>query len=118
MKTTQPAEPISEAKLNANRANAKLATGPKNTDRSRLNALKHGLSARLAWPGQDVLQDQEFFRRAWACISPRNPLEELYAANLLQTRLRENVFPDDFGGNRLSAIADTAGSVTGLCTKT
>ena len=92
MNTMQSATPISEAKLKANRANAKLATGPKDPARSRLNALKHGLSARVAWPGQDVLRDQEFFLRAWACISPRNPMEKVYATNLLQTRLRENVF--------------------------
>src|SRR5258708_153711 len=94
MRTDPSAQPtrVSEAKLKANSANAKLANGPKDTTRTRLNAFKHGLSARIAWPSQDVLKDQEFFRRAWALLAPRNPLEGLYAANLLQSRLRENLF--------------------------
>jgi hypothetical protein len=91
------ANSISEAKLRANRANAKLSCGPK-TDagkaRSRLNALKHGLTARTSWPGQDARRSQEFFRCAWARLDPRNPLEETCVANLLRSRLQEDLFLD------------------------
>ena len=51
------ANPPSEARIQANRANAKKSTGPKTVDgktRSRANALKHGFCATvLPIPGED-----------------------------------------------------------------
>lgn len=41
----ETSKPISERKLAANRANAQRSTGPKNTDTTRYNAVKHGLCA-------------------------------------------------------------------------
>jgi hypothetical protein len=85
---------ISGARLKANRANAALSTGPQSPggkEHSRSNALKHGLSARTVWPGQDTGKDQAFFRRAWARLGPRNPMEEMCVANLLQAHLREDL---------------------------
>jgi hypothetical protein len=88
---------LSEARLAANRANAMLSCGPKTAagkTRARLNALKHGLTGRIAWPGQYARRNQEFFQCAWARLGPRNPLEEICVANLLQSRLKEDFFLD------------------------
>jgi hypothetical protein len=91
--STEP-KPLSEAQLAARRANAKLSTGPgaAGKARTRLNALKHGLTARTPWPGQDARRNLEFFQRAWARLDPRNPLEETCVANLLQSRLQADLF--------------------------
>lgn len=86
------ANPLSEAKVRANRANAQLSSGPKDTTHSRFNALKHGLSARIPLPGQDTHKSQEFFRRAWLSLAPRNPIEEVYVLDLLNARLQEDTF--------------------------
>lgn len=84
--------PISEAKLAANRRNAQRSTGPSpsGTQRTRFNALKDGLTARMAWAGQDPQRDQEFSNRAWARLGPRNVAEELGVRDLLLTRLRDS----------------------------
>src|SRR5271157_663187 len=89
--TAQERKPISEAKLKANRRNAQSSTGPgpEAKARTRFNALKHGLTARVAWPGQDPARDEQFFRSAWARIGPRNAVEEMCLANLLRARQRE-----------------------------
>jgi hypothetical protein len=93
-KSNSRSKPVSEAKLKANRCNAQFSTGPspEGKARTRLNALKHGLTARVAWVGQDPARDQEFFRAAWAQIAPRHALEETSLANLLKARLREYLF--------------------------
>jgi hypothetical protein len=96
MNTDTDSNSMSEAKLRAQRANAKLSTGPSPAGkaRSRLNALKHGLTARTAWPGQDARRSREFFARAWARLDPRNALEETCVGNLLQSRLKEDLVSD------------------------
>jgi hypothetical protein len=84
---------ISEARLKANRANAQLAHGPVTSAgkaRSSGNAVKHGLTARIAWSGQDAKRNREFFAFGWLCLGPQNPIEEICVANLLQNRLRED----------------------------
>jgi hypothetical protein len=51
--------------IRANRKNAKKSTGPKNTDRTRLNALKHGLrSDEVVLPTEDPQEFREFLD-AW-----------------------------------------------------
>jgi hypothetical protein len=85
-------KPVSAAQLAANRANAKKSCGPRNSENSRFNAVKYGLTARAAWAGENPLQNQEFFRYAWERLRPSNPLEELLVSNLLKSRLREDLF--------------------------
>src|SRR5439155_2755567 len=87
-------KPISDAKLRANRANAKLSTGPskEGQKRSRLNALKHGLAAQVPLLSQDLPRIQRFVDLAWARLAPRNPLEEVCVKHLLLTRLWEDAF--------------------------
>jgi hypothetical protein len=51
--------------IEANRLNAKKSTGPRNTDRTRFNALTHGLRAEtVVVPGEDVAAF-EARRKAW-----------------------------------------------------
>ena len=93
--TAESSHPVSEAKLKANRANGRMGTGPKSVAgklRSRSNALRHGLTARVVWPGQDIARYEAFFCCAWERLGPMNPLEETCVADLLQTRLREDHF--------------------------
>jgi len=85
---------ISEAQLAANAENAKLGCGPKNTEYTRFNAVKHGLTSRMAWRGQDPLRGERFFGFSWDRLDPRNPLEETCVANLLLIRQQEDVFLD------------------------
>lgn len=91
------AKAVSEAKLAANRANSQLSSGPK-TDagkaRSRSNALKHGLNARVACDGPNGQRNREFFEFVWELLDPRNPLEAICAANLVQSRLQEDLLLD------------------------
>ncbi len=48
--------------IEANRRNAKLSKGPRNTDRSRFNGLKHGLcAAQVGLPGEDPAEVQAEF---------------------------------------------------------
>jgi hypothetical protein len=91
--SSNPTE-TSAAKIEANGRNAKASCGPRDTRHSRFNAFKHGLTARVAWPGQDPYRSREFFRYCWQRLSPRNPLEETCVGNLLQSRLREDLFLD------------------------
>src|SRR4051794_26081963 len=46
--------PVSDRKRAANQANSHKSTGPRNTEKVALNALKHGLrSQQLVLPGED-----------------------------------------------------------------
>ena len=49
--------PMSERKIEANRRNSLLSTGPRNTERTRFNATKHGLLAK----GLTPLDNEEEF---------------------------------------------------------
>ncbi len=96
MNTQSPSEPkpVSEAKLEANQANAKLSSGPSPEGRlrSRFNAVKNGLTAARDWPGLDTPGNRKFFRQAFARLGPRNGLEAIYVSSLLRTRLQERLF--------------------------
>jgi hypothetical protein len=93
--TSSPDEKTtSQARLAASRENVKDACWTKNTERTRFNALKHGLTARVAWLGQDPARSEKFFDYAWACLGPRNALEEIRVADLLRTREKEDSFLD------------------------
>ncbi len=85
---------VSAKKIEANRRNAQNSPGPRDTRRSRFNAVKHGLTARVAWPGQNLKRNQEFFRYCWQRLNPRDAVEETSVGNLLQTRLLEDLFLD------------------------
>ena len=87
-------KPTSEARLRANRENAKLSSGPTpaGTLRTRFNALKHGLSAASGWAQLDTPKNRECFRLAYVRLGPRNAFEATCVNNLLLARLQEDVF--------------------------
>jgi hypothetical protein len=74
---------ISTAKIEANRRNAKLSTGPRTShgkNRSRFNALKHGMAAQLpVLPGEDA-EAFERQRDGWFDdLRPRTAVEYFFA---------------------------------------
>src|SRR5258707_10222631 len=83
-----------EAQMQPHQSNAKSPTTHKDTSRSRLSAIRHGLSGMLPSPNRDVRKDEDFFRRAMARLAPRNALEERYARKLIRDRLKDEDFLD------------------------
>ena len=72
---------ISEQKLNANRQNSKLSTGPKDTSKTRYNAVKHGITSKqVVVPQVDGIDAAERYDQTraalWEECSPQGPLEE------------------------------------------
>ena len=67
------------AKVEANRLNAKKSTGPRTIEgknRSRYNALKHGMSARTpVLPGEDPVEFQERLAGFLHDLRPQNTIE-------------------------------------------
>ena len=70
----------SEAKIEANRRNSLKSTGPKTErgkERSRLNALKHGMTAKqLVVRGEDFGDFARFGVELRAALAPGDALEE------------------------------------------
>jgi hypothetical protein len=70
---------ISEAQLEANRANAMLSTGPRTEEgrrRSSMNATKHGLTARtIVLPREDPEKYAAFVKEIADSWQPANPKE-------------------------------------------
>jgi hypothetical protein len=67
----------SEARIQANRRNALLSTGPKTQegkDRSRANALKHGLCSTTLVP-EDLRLVTERAMEWYMCLKPQNPYQ-------------------------------------------
>lgn len=108
----------STSQVEANRRNAQLSTGPRSLrgkSVSRLNALKHGLTAQQVVLFDERTEDFEsFVNEIAAALKPRNPVEHLLAerAALCAWRLRrcyrieaamfENVRPN--WGNGAAAV--------------
>lgn len=78
--------PLSPDKLAANRANARRSTGPKSEEgkrASRLNALRHELTAAALMPHEDPAEFAEFADQMRADLRPRGPLQELLAGRAI-----------------------------------
>ena len=103
------AEPISGAKLEANRENAKRSTGPKTPEgkaASRLNALKHGLLSAeiLLWSESD--KDLETLRNELrAELHPATLLEEVLVDRVVTCiwRLKRALRAETATVNRVAA---------------
>jgi hypothetical protein len=85
----------SPARLAANRANARLSTGPKTDEgkrRSRVNALKHGLAAEVVVPFEDVDAVAERFAEFEEDLKPSGGVARFLAhrAALLSVRLERS----------------------------
>lgn len=66
---------VSEAQIEANRKNAQLSTGPKNTENTKYNALKHSLTARRLINKKDEEQFQEIFENLCSQFEPKGYIQ-------------------------------------------
>ena len=84
----------STARLEANRANAQLSTGPRTPEgklRSSRNARRHGLTAKMVLSPEDDLAAYENFKRSFfGGLQPKGELEEQLALTLVDTQWRLN----------------------------
>lgn len=87
-----------EAQIEANRANAKLSTGPKSdTGKSRVsaNAVKTGLTGRtVLLPGDDLAAYQELLERVTARFQPVTGDEKVLAQRIADTEWRLARIPE------------------------
>ena len=83
---------VSAQKIEANRKNAQRSTGPKTLqgkEISKMNAVKHGLSAEkilLSW--EDPAAFETFAQRLWEALGPEDPIEEATARTIIGLRWR------------------------------
>ncbi len=116
-KLAEKQQPISEAKLAANRANAEKSTGPKSEEgksRSSRNSFKHGLySKQLVLPGEDPAALDALKADLRAEHQPANETEEILVNELAEQywRLRrarrleaDLLSSDDIVLSRLAAV--------------
>ena len=92
---------ISEKQLDANRNNALLSTGPKTKEgrnRSRMNALRHGLTGQVTTMTDEDRAAHESFSRAFIKdLAPEGPVEIQFA---------QRIATDSWRLNRASAFED------------
>ena len=80
----------SKQRLEANRANAKRSTGPKTRagkERSRLNAYRHGLTARLLLDGEDAAEFERLRKQLLQDYSPQSILGVELVEDIAKTLL-------------------------------
>src|SRR5271157_3844748 len=91
----------SEKQIDANRRNALLSTGPKTEvgrNRSRLNALRHGLTGQVTtMTDEDRAAHDQFSKAIMASLAPDGAME---------IQLAQRVATDSWRLNRASAIED------------
>jgi len=94
---TKNTRPISDAKLAANRANSKLSTGAKTQtgqDKSKMNALRHGLcSQTILLPSEDPIFFQVFIESIFQQWSPATDQENRLMQVIGTTEWRLNRLP-------------------------
>jgi hypothetical protein len=92
---------ISEKQLEANRNNALLSTGPKTEagrNRSRMNALRHGLTGQVTtMTDEDRAAHDQFSNALIKDLAPEGPME---------TQLAQRIATDSWRLNRAGAIED------------
>jgi hypothetical protein len=95
--TPTPQPLIPETRTRANRANARLSTGPRTESgklRSSLNALRHGLTARTAvLPTEDPEAYQRHVQQFLGEYAPANPTETQLVHEIANTAWRLNRIP-------------------------
>ena len=92
---------ISQQQLDANRANALLSTGPKTEEgkkRSRVNALRHGITGQVI-----TMADED--RAAHDKLS-NALMKDLAPEGAMETQLAQRIATDSWRLNRISAIED------------
>ena len=92
---------ISEKQLEANRRNALLSTGAKTEaghNRSRMNALRHGLTGQVTTMTDEDRAAHDQFSKAL--------IKDLAPEGAMETQLAQRVATDSWRLNRASAIED------------
>ena len=92
---------ISDKQLEANRNNARLSTGPKTVEgrnRSRMNALRHGLTGQVTTMTEEERTAHEQFSQAL--------IRSLAPEGAMETQLAQRVATDSWRLNRASAIEE------------
>ena len=86
------ANPLSDARLNANRANAQFSTGPRTDEgkaRSSMNAVKTGLTGRtVVLPSDDIQAYDDHLDRHFAEFSPVTDKEKALTQSIADTEWR------------------------------
>jgi hypothetical protein len=92
---------ISEKQLEANRNNAQLSQGPVTDEgrkRSRMNALRHGLTGQVTtMTDEDRIAHEKFSKALIQDLSPKGAME---------TQLAQRIATDSWRLNRMSAVED------------
>jgi hypothetical protein len=92
---------ISDKQLAANRNNARLSTGPKSEQgrqRSRLNALRHGLTGQVTTMTEEDRAARDKFSEAL--------IKNLAPEGAMETQLAQRIATDSWRLNRISAVED------------
>ena len=92
---------ISDKQLQANRNNARLSTGPKTEagrNRSRMNALRHGLTGQVTTMTDEERTAHEQFSQAL--------IRSLAPEGAMETQLAQRIATDSWRLNRASAIEE------------
>jgi len=92
---------ISDKQLEANRSNAELSSGPKTEagrNRSRMNALRHGLTGQVTTMTDEDRAAHDQFSKAL--------IKDLAPEGAMETQLAQRVATDSWRLNRASAIED------------
>ena len=84
----------SEAKIEANRNNAKHSSGPKSASgkhRSSQNAMRHGLTGRIVvLPGEDMAEFERFSKEIVDSLNAHSPMERQCAQAIADAQWRLN----------------------------
>jgi len=84
--------PITEAQLEANRANAQKSTGPRSPEgkrRVRLNSLRHGLTGQtVVMPFEDHKAYERHTARITECLKPETDRERGLALSIANAEWR------------------------------
>jgi len=67
----------SESQVEANKQNAKLSTGPKDTEKTKFNALTHGLTSKSVNQKEDLEEIQKLTASLREELNPTNVIEEI-----------------------------------------
>ncbi len=81
-------KPRSEKQLEASRRNGRRSHGPRNTERTRYNAIKHALRAQGLTPWDDVDEYRETLCALMDIYRPSNPIDRLLAQQSAQEMVR------------------------------
>ncbi|MEJ2267545.1 MAG: hypothetical protein P8X70_00520 [Nanoarchaeota archaeon] len=67
----------SETQVEANKENAKLSTGPKDTEKTKFNAITHGLTAKSIKNEEDLEEIKKLTEHLISELKPTNVIEEI-----------------------------------------